>query len=88
MKIYTQIVRALEGDVSLDEINDGVKPGHTAFFPSSSSSDYDTNAYNADMKKFRQMALSSQDFGLSGECGTTGSSNDSREMANHATQKF
>ncbi|XP_024932879.3 proline-rich receptor-like protein kinase PERK4 [Ziziphus jujuba] len=83
----SQIVRALEGDVSMDEINDGVKPGHTAFFPSSSSSEYDTNAYNADMKKFRQMALSSQDFGMSGEYGT-GSSNDSREMANNGTQRF
>ena len=42
------------------------------------SSDYDTQAYNADMKKFRKLALSSQELGSS-DYGT--SSNDSREMS-------
>ncbi len=75
-----QIVRALEGDVSLDDLNEGVKPGQSSVY--SSSSDYDTTAYNTDMKKFRKMALSSQD---SSEFGT--SSNESREMGNGGSQK-
>lgn len=58
----SQIVRALEGDVSLDDLNEGVKPGNSSAFGSTSSSDYDTQAYNADMKKFRKMALQSEEF--------------------------
>ncbi|PIA55699.1 hypothetical protein AQUCO_00700184v1 [Aquilegia coerulea] len=55
----SQIVRALEGDVSLEALNEGVRSGH---FSSNGSTDYDTATYNADMKKFRSMALSSQEF--------------------------
>ncbi len=73
-----QIVRALEGDVLLDDLNEGAKPGHSSAFSSSNgSSDYDSSSYNTDMKKFRQVALSSQEFGSS-EFGTSGT--DSREM--------
>ncbi|KAF6166621.1 hypothetical protein GIB67_005483 [Kingdonia uniflora] len=62
----SQIVRALEGDVSLDDLNEGVKPGQSSQFSSSTgSSDYDTGSYNADMKKFRKMALASQEFASS-----------------------
>ncbi|XP_050228822.1 proline-rich receptor-like protein kinase PERK4 [Mercurialis annua] len=78
----SQIVRALEGDVSLDDLNEGTKPGQSSIF--NGSSDYDTTTYNADMKKFRQMALSSQEFGSS-EHGT--SSNDSRDMSPMAIRK-
>ncbi|KAF2290723.1 hypothetical protein P3X46_029295 [Hevea brasiliensis] len=75
----SQIVRALEGDVSLDDLNEGAKPGHSTVFGSANgSSDYDASSYNADMKKFRQVALSSQEFGSS-EIGTP--STDSREMS-------
>nr|CAB3475674.1 unnamed protein product [Digitaria exilis] len=54
-----QVVRALEGDVSLDDLNEGVRPGHSRFMGSygSSASDYDTNQYRDDLKKFRKMAL-------------------------------
>lgn len=76
-------MRALEGDVSLDDLNEGVRPGQSAIYTSSGSSDYDANAYDADMKKFRKMALTSQEF-VSSEFGT--SSNDSREMANQKQQ--
>ncbi|KAI4330351.1 hypothetical protein MLD38_028648 [Melastoma candidum] len=72
----SQIVRALEGDVSLDDLNEGMKLGQSPAV-TSGSSDYDTGSYNADMKRFRQVALSSQDFGSS-EYGT--SSGGSREM--------
>ncbi|WCJ24886.1 Protein kinase superfamily protein [Euphorbia peplus] len=74
----SQIVRALEGDVSLDDLNEGTKPGQSSIFTSSSgSTDYDASSYNADLKKFRQVALSSQEF-VSSEHGT--SSNDSQEL--------
>lgn len=88
----SQIVRALEGDSSLDDLNEGVKPGQSSVFGTNVSSDhsYDTGAYNADMMKFRKMVLSSQDF-TSGEYGATSeyginpssSSSDSREMGTH-----
>ncbi|CAN6970833.1 unnamed protein product [Brassica rapa subsp. trilocularis] len=59
----SQIVRALEGEVSLDVLYEGVKPGHSNIYGASgTSSDYSQTSYNADMKKFRQIALSSQDF--------------------------
>ncbi|CAN1331123.1 Proline-rich receptor-like protein kinase PERK1 [Linum perenne] len=58
----SQVVRALEGDVSLADLNEGIKPGH--------SSDYDTNQYNEDMKKFRKMALGSQEYGGGSEYST------------------
>ncbi|KAJ1281885.1 hypothetical protein BS78_03G008000 [Paspalum vaginatum] len=55
-----QVVRALEGDVSLDDLNEGVRPGHSRFmgsYSSSSASEYDTKQYKEDLKKFRKMAL-------------------------------
>ncbi|KAK3163234.1 hypothetical protein QOZ80_1AG0000990 [Eleusine coracana subsp. coracana] len=55
----SQVVRALEGDVSLDDLNEGVRPGHSRFMGSYSSSDYDSGQYNEDLKKFKKMALGS-----------------------------
>lgn len=63
----SQIVRALEGDVSLSDLNEGIKPGHSTVYGSHTSSDYDTSQYNEDMKKFRKMALGSQEYGASSE---------------------
>lgn len=54
--LTVQVVRALEGDVSLEDLNEGVRPGHSRF-GSYSSSDYDSGQYNEDMKKFRKMAF-------------------------------
>ncbi|KAK6151799.1 hypothetical protein DH2020_014434 [Rehmannia glutinosa] len=59
----SQVVRALEGDVSLSDLNEGIRPGHSTVYSSYGSSDYDTVQYNEDMKKFRKMALASQDYG-------------------------
>lgn len=73
----SQIVRALDGDASLDDLNEGVRPGHSSVFGTNSSSDYDAGSYNADMKRFRKVALSSQDYGSS-DFGA--SSGESREM--------
>jgi hypothetical protein len=55
--LIVQVVRALEGDVSLEDLNEGVRPGHSRFFGSYSSSDYDSGQYNEDMQKFRKMAF-------------------------------
>lgn len=60
-----QVVRALEGDVSLSDLNEGIRPGHSTVYSSYGSSDYDTVQYNDDMKKFRKMALGSQEYGTS-----------------------
>ncbi|XP_065849160.1 proline-rich receptor-like protein kinase PERK1 [Euphorbia lathyris] len=61
----SQVVRALEGDVALSDLNEGVQPGHSGVY--SGSSDYDTSQYNEDMKKFRKMALGTQEYGGSSE---------------------
>ena len=60
-----QIVRALEGDVSLEDLNES-NVGHGLLMgPLSGSSEYGSSAYHADMKKFRQIALASQELGSS-----------------------
>ncbi|KAK7825529.1 proline-rich receptor-like protein kinase perk1 [Quercus suber] len=63
----SQIVRALEGEASLTDLNEGIRPGHSTQYSSYGSSDYDTSQYNEDMKKFRKMALGSQEYGASSE---------------------
>ncbi|KAJ4822598.1 Proline-rich receptor-like protein kinase perk1 [Turnera subulata] len=63
----SQVVRALEGDVSLSDLNEGIRPGHSTVYSSYGSSDYDTSQYNEDMKKFRKMALGTQEYGASSE---------------------
>jgi hypothetical protein len=60
--IDNQVVRALEGDVSLEDLNEGVRPGHSHFFGSYSESDYDSSQYNEDMKKFRKMAFNNNNY--------------------------
>eukprot|EP00252_Welwitschia_mirabilis_P024949 TRINITY_DN7624_c0_g1_i2.p1 TRINITY_DN7624_c0_g1~~TRINITY_DN7624_c0_g1_i2.p1 ORF type:complete len:502 (+),score=100.27 TRINITY_DN7624_c0_g1_i2:109-1614(+) len=57
-----QILRVLEGDVSLDDLHRGVRPGHSTMYSSFGSSDYDTAQYGEDMKKFRKMAFASQEY--------------------------
>lgn len=63
-----QIVRALEGDVSLEDLNDGIKPSQASILgggtanssavgsASARSSDVDTSSYTEDLKKLRRMA--------------------------------
>ncbi|KAE8735870.1 Proline-rich receptor-like protein kinase PERK5 [Hibiscus syriacus] len=72
----SQIVRILEGDSSLDDLNDGTKPGQSTIF--GASGEYSSSAYNADMQRFRQLALGSQEFSSS-EYGTSSGEN-SREV--------
>ncbi|KAK8602230.1 hypothetical protein V6N13_058121 [Hibiscus sabdariffa] len=63
----SQIVRALEGDASLSDLNEGMKPGHSNVYSSYESSEYDTNQYNEDMKRFRKMALGTDEYAASNE---------------------
>jgi hypothetical protein len=50
----------LEGDVSLEDLNEGVKPGQSMFF--SSSSDYDSGSYTSNINHFRKIALDSTEY--------------------------
>ncbi|KAI9124016.1 hypothetical protein K1719_005316 [Acacia pycnantha] len=76
----SQIVRALEGDVSLDDLSEGVKPGQSSLF-TSNGMEYDASSYSADMKKFRKLALdssyASSEFGQTSEYGLNPSSSSS-----------
>ncbi|KAF3677177.1 Proline-rich receptor-like protein kinase PERK7 [Capsicum annuum] len=61
----SQIVRALEGNSSLEDLNDNAKPSKTPSFAASNglpTQAYDTGMYNADMMKFRKMILPTQEF--------------------------
>ncbi|KAA8534976.1 hypothetical protein F0562_029979 [Nyssa sinensis] len=60
-----QVVRFLEGDMSLSDLNEGIRPGHSTAYSSYGSSDYDTTQYNEDMKKFRKLVLGSREYGSS-----------------------
>ncbi|XP_059293228.1 proline-rich receptor-like protein kinase PERK5 [Lycium ferocissimum] len=83
----SQIVRALDGDSSLEDMSDSTKTGS-----SGSSETYDTGAYNADMIKFRKMISTQEydsseygatsDYGLNPSSSST-SSSDSRELDHH-----
>ncbi|CAK7356693.1 unnamed protein product [Dovyalis caffra] len=53
-----EILRALEGNMPLDELNEGITPGLSTVY-SSASSDYNTRQYEEDMRKFRKLALES-----------------------------
>ncbi|KAL7141759.1 hypothetical protein ABFS83_08G075300 [Erythranthe nasuta] len=69
----SQIVRALDGDSSLEDLNEGVKPGQSqAYNPANTNRDiYDTGAYNADLMKFRQMVMSTQEVNSTDYGATT-----------------
>lgn len=58
---WKQIVRTLEGDLSLDDLSDaGSKASQGSGLTASQV--YDTTAYNADMLKFRKMVLDSGEY--------------------------
>lgn len=61
-----QVVRALDGNISLDDLNEGNTPGHSRAFSSFESSGYDTGQYNEDLKKFRKLALEQETSEYSG----------------------
>lgn len=66
-----QIVRALEGNMPLDDLNEGITPGHSTIYGSYGGSDYNSMQYREDMKKFRKIALESVELGSSDYSGLT-----------------
>ncbi|CAL5067159.1 unnamed protein product [Urochloa decumbens] len=63
----SQVVMALQGEMPLEELNDGVRPGHGATFSSSSGgsgSDYGSGSgsYTAQMERIRRAALPSPEY--------------------------
>ncbi|XP_062111945.1 proline-rich receptor-like protein kinase PERK4 [Humulus lupulus] len=72
----SQIVRALEGDVSLEDLNEGVKggTGQCSSYFRSGSENYDVaiaGSYSASMNKLRKKALNSQEYASSEYGGTS-----------------
>ncbi|KAK3219782.1 hypothetical protein Dsin_013752 [Dipteronia sinensis] len=55
----SQIVRALEGNLPLEDLNEGFTPSH-------GSSEYSSSQYKEDIKKFKLLALQSIDISSSG----------------------
>ncbi|RWV93328.1 hypothetical protein GW17_00044229 [Ensete ventricosum] len=53
----SQIVRALEGDVSLEDLNEGMTPGHSMLF--SSGSEYESSSYTPNTKRVRKVVIAS-----------------------------
>ncbi|KAF7041851.1 hypothetical protein CFC21_051584 [Triticum aestivum] len=66
-----QIVRALEGDASLDDLNEGMKPGQSMIYSSDES-----GSYAANINRLRQVAFESSgeytnEYSGTGESGET-----------------
>ncbi|XP_050230910.1 putative proline-rich receptor-like protein kinase PERK6 [Mercurialis annua] len=89
----SHIVRALEGDMSLDHlISEPVKPGQSTIISSTSgSSDYENTSYSADMKKFRKVVMdnsqeyASSEYGHTSEYGLNPSSSSSEDASKVGT---
>ncbi|XP_010545704.1 PREDICTED: proline-rich receptor-like protein kinase PERK15 [Tarenaya hassleriana] len=67
----SQIVRALEGNMSIDDLTEGSAPGHSTIYSMDGSEDYSSAQYKEDLQKFKKMALESQTFGSSEFSGVT-----------------
>lgn len=66
-----QIVRILEGNASLDSLDEkATRSGST--LNTSETRAYDTMAYNDDMMKFKKMVMPSEEFSSSSEIGSSG----------------
>ncbi|VYS48858.1 unnamed protein product [Arabidopsis thaliana] len=70
----SQIVRAFEGNISIDDLTEGSAPGHSTIYSLDGSSDYSSTQYKEDLKKFKKMAFESKTFGSS-ECSGLTSDN-------------
>ncbi|KAL0699480.1 hypothetical protein Bca4012_055602 [Brassica carinata] len=69
----SQIVRALEGNILLSDLNEGMRPGHSTVCSSyGGSTDYDSSQYNDGMKKLRK-ALETQEYNTTDEYSNTSS---------------
>ncbi|CAN6982442.1 unnamed protein product [Brassica oleracea var. botrytis] len=73
-RMSQQIVRGLEGKVSLSDLNEGIRPGDSNKYSSyGGSTDYDSRQYNDEMKKVRKMALGTQGYNTTGEYSNSAS---------------
>ncbi|GLU14519.1 hypothetical protein SLE2022_310820 [Rubroshorea leprosula] len=70
----SQIVRALEGNLALDNLNEGMIPGYSMTFSYHEGSDYGFTEYYEDVKKFNKMALETQKLGSNEYSGLTNES--------------
>ncbi|KAG5559340.1 hypothetical protein RHGRI_009023 [Rhododendron griersonianum] len=59
------VVRALEGNLSLSDLYAEFRPRHSTAYSSHGSSDYDTKQYSEDLKKFKKVALGTEEYGSS-----------------------
>ncbi|KAL3720997.1 hypothetical protein ACJRO7_005762 [Eucalyptus globulus] len=57
----TQVVRALEGNLSLSDLKEGIMSGHSKVYKRCESSEYGTNKDQEDSTILRMMALESQE---------------------------
>lgn len=64
---FMQIVQALEGNISLEELNEGIRPGHSTIYDAYGSTDFDSAQYKEDLKKFKKMVLECEEQNFS-EC--------------------
>ena len=67
-----QIVRVLEGNLSLDDLNEEISLNTTEHLAPPGNIDYSNRQYKEDLKKFRKMALESSEQGSS-ECSESSS---------------
>nr|XP_043624948.1 proline-rich receptor-like protein kinase PERK15 [Erigeron canadensis] len=56
----SQIARALEGNLPLEDLDECIKPGHSKLNGSHDSADFDTAQYREELRKFQKMAFGSQ----------------------------
>lgn len=66
-----QILRALEGNIPLADLSEGIKPGHSTIYSSFGSQGYNSSQYKEDLKNFRRLALESQEHGTSEHSGAS-----------------
>ncbi|WVZ60742.1 hypothetical protein U9M48_010724 [Paspalum notatum var. saurae] len=67
MVFWVQIVRALEGDMSLEDLNEGVRPGQSMAFGTAASASalykaQAPGAYTSDMERIRQAPMASPEY--------------------------
>ncbi|KAJ0238414.1 Malectin-like domain-containing protein [Hirschfeldia incana] len=70
----SQIVRAFDKSISLDDLIQGVALGDITSYNLDGSSDYSSTEYKEDVKKFKRLVLESQAFGSGGLTSDNGQS--------------
>ncbi|KAF7149202.1 hypothetical protein RHSIM_Rhsim03G0241100 [Rhododendron simsii] len=89
----SQVVRALEGNLSLSDLYAEIRPRHSTAYSFHGGSDYDTNQYCKDLKKFKKVELGTHEYGSSEQSGPTSESGShpsgsSSSVAQQSTQEM